>query len=75
MRRKIKIALLSLGVVLGYGLGIGHIVRHRGEHWERRACMHDCMEGCRGEGDGRHARGHGDERPPSRGGGPDTSMR
>lgn len=74
MRRKIKITLLSLGVVLGYGLGIAHIVHHRGRHWEQRACLHDCMEGCRGEGYGRHARGH--ERPHRpEAGGPDTSMR
>lgn len=44
--RTFKIIVLSLGVVLGYGLGIAHIVRHRGygDHRAMRDCMHACAD-------------------------------
>jgi hypothetical protein len=38
MRRTIVIALLSLGVVVGYGSGIVHMVAHHGERWGH--CSH-----------------------------------
>jgi hypothetical protein len=75
MRRKLKITFLSLGVVLGYGLGIAHIVRHRGyDRHAMRACMHACAESSHRFG----PRHHGDDpRGPHRPGhgAPDTSMR
>jgi hypothetical protein len=47
MRRRIKIVLLSLGVVLGYGLAIAQFVHHRRhDHYAMRAWSHDCGGAC-----------------------------
>lgn len=82
MRRTLKITLLSLGVVLGYGFGIAHVVHHHRYGHARYARMHDCMHACRDEAYGRGPWGdrHHDGRPhdgPRHAppGSPDTSMR
>lgn len=43
MRRyRLRIALLSLGVVLGYGHAFAHYRHHDG--WHARAHHHDCWD-------------------------------
>ncbi len=54
MRYPIKVALLSLGVILGYGSAFAHMHGCRGHHesWEQhvaRVCVEAANHGTRGE--------------------------